>query len=189
MGQIWREHHRLAQNIPRDVNMNDLILYNALRNDIKTGDFLSWDTSSALGETIQVFNGSDDNHGCLVDRLTGLAGDRIFSLEALGGPFRPYYLSLRLKQFKGKVYWHALCDEWDMTEIRKEIEFRMWSHVGIGYDYPALFKNAIRKVKADPKLLFCYEEAFISLGFSGEVPVNRHEFEALKIFKDPIRIL
>jgi hypothetical protein len=169
--------------------MKDLSLYNSIRPYIKTGDFLSWDSDTPLGGTIQAFTGSDDNHGCLVDRLTGLAGDRILSLEALGGPFRPYYLSLRLQEYKGRVWWYPLCNEWDTENIRREIEARMWSHVGIGYDYPALFENAIRKVKADPKLLFCYEEAFISLGFSGKVPTSRNEFAALKIFRDPVRIL
>ncbi len=169
--------------------MKDLTLYNAVRGHIKTGDFLAWHSDTPLGISIRTVTGADDNHGCLVDRLTGLAGDRILSLEALGGPFRPYYLSLRLSEFDGKVWWYPLCAEWDTPEIRREIEIRMWSHVGIGYDYPSLFVNAIRKVKADEKLLFCYEEAFISLGFSGEVPVNRYEFEALKIFKDPVRVL
>lgn len=171
------------------IGDDKLTLYNAVRPYIKTGDFLAWDSRLPLGETVQVFTGGDDNHGCLVDRLTGIAGDRIFSLEALGGPFRPYYLSLRLKEFKGRVWWYPLCDAWDTSEIRGEIEKRMWGHVGIGYDFPALFENAIRKVKADDKLLFCYEAVFLELGFSGEVPVRRQDFAALKIFKEPVRIL
>lgn len=166
-----------------------LTLYTAVRPYIKTGDFLAWDSRFPLGEAIQVFTGGDDNHGCLVDRLNGLAGDRLFTLEALGGPFRPYYLSLRLKEFRGRVWWYALCDKWDTPAIRAKIEKRMWAHVGIGYDYPALIENAIRKVAADDKLLFCYEAVFLELGFVGEVPVTRDGFAALNIFKAPVRIL
>ena len=165
-----------------------LDLYNEHRPAMKTGDFLDWKSDTLLGVIIRAKTGGTGNHGCLVDRLAGLSGDRIFTLEALGGPFRPYYLSLRLKEFTGKVWWYALRDEWDKEAIRGEIETRMWSHVGIDYDFPGLFANAIRKVEADDGLLFCYEACFLELGFHGPVPVTAKEFEGLKIFKTPVLI-
>lgn len=170
--------------------MNDLTLYNAVRPFIKTGDFLDWDSHTPLGETIQAFTGGDGNHGCLVDRMSGLAGDRLYTLEALGGPFRPYYLSLRLQEHRGRVWWYPLCDAWDTIEIRTRICRDMYAQIGKGYDYPALLINAIRKVSADDSLLFCYEAVFMALGFHGKVPVTGNDMAArLKIFKEPVRIL
>ncbi len=165
-----------------------LDLYSQYRPFIKTGDFLDWRSDSLLGLAIRAKTGGEGNHGCLADRLTGLAGDRIFTLEALGGPYRPYYLSLRLREFSGKVWWYPLCDEWDKDEVRREIEVRMWAHVGTDYDLPGLFANAIRKVEDDDTLLFCYEGCFIELGFHGKVPVAGKEFEGLRIFKPRVLI-
>lgn len=159
-----------------------------IRPFIKPADFLAWDSESPLGDSIQLFTGSDDNHGCLADRLTGVAGDRLFTLEALGGPFRPYYLSLRLQEHRGHVWWYPLCDSWDNDAKRREIMLKAYNQIGIGYDYASLLENAIHPVDADPTKLFCYEACFLAYGFEGKVPVSRKEFENLGIFKEGVLI-
>ncbi len=165
-----------------------LALYHEHRDHIRTGDLLLWKSHSLLGALIRLFSRQATNHAGLAVRLFGKAGARIFTIEALEKGVRPYFLSSRLEDFDGEVYWYALCDEWDTYEIRQEIEIRMWKHVGVKYDYPSLFANAIRHVTANEDLLFCSEAVFLELGFSGIAPTPG-ELPALKIFQDPVRIL
>lgn len=168
--------------------MKDLTLYNAVRDLIKTGDLLLWKSHSLLGVLIRVFSKQATNHAGLAVKLYGHTGPRVFTIEALEKGVRPNFLSSRIEDFDGEVYWYPLCAVWDTFEVRREIEARMWNHVGTKYDYPALFTNAIKKVTADDKLLFCSEAAFLELGFNGTAPTPG-ELPALKIFKDPVRIL
>jgi hypothetical protein len=167
---------------------NDLALYNAARVHIQTGDMLLWKSHSLLGALIRYFSRKPENHASQAERLVGMAGVRLFTIEALEDGVNPNYLSTRLQNFSGQVYWYALCDQWDKYDIRLEIERRLWSQVGTRYDYPSLFVNAIRHVEADDSLLFCSEAVFLALGFKGKAPTPG-ELPGLKIFKDPVRIL
>ena len=168
--------------------MDKLRVYHQYRDKIRTGDLLLWKSHSLLGVLIRAFSKQATNHAGLAVKLYGQAGPRVFTIEALEKGVRPYFLSSRLEDFDGEVYWYPLCTEWDSFEVRREIEERMWRHVGTKYDYPALFANAIRKVSADDKLLFCSEAVFLELGFKGMAPTPG-ELPSLKIFKDPVRIL
>jgi hypothetical protein len=168
--------------------MSKLDLYEKVRDQINTGDLLLWKSHSALGFFIRLFSKASVNHAGLAVRLFGITWPRVFTIEALEKGVQPYFLSSRLEEFDGEVWWYPLCNEWDKFEIRQEIEERMWKHVGIKYDYPSLFKNAIRKVEADDKLLFCSEAAFLELGFTGTAPTPG-DIPGLKIFKEPVRIL
>jgi hypothetical protein len=165
-----------------------LDLYEQYRDQINTGDLLLWKSHTPIGFIIRLFSKSNVNHAGLAVRMFGMTWPRVFTIEALEKGMQVNFMSTRLEEFDGEVWWYSLCPEWDKPEIRQEIEERMWKHVGIGYDYPSLFVNAIKKVEADDKLLFCSEAAFLELGFKGIAPTPG-DMPGLKIFNEPVRIL
>lgn len=163
----------------------NLELYTAARDQIKTGDLLLWRSRNIIGAAIRMFSRASVNHACLVDRLGGYSGFRLFAIDAGADGMQPKYLSLQLQNYSGEVWWYPLKDEWESA--RPLIEQRMWEQVGIKYDYPSLFMNAIRHVEADGDLLFCSEGAFLQLGYKGTAPTPG-EMPGLGIFKKEVRI-
>ena len=101
--------------------MNDLSLYNAVKDEMKTGDPIQWNSSSILGSTIRMMTrkyrrtleieaGIDVNHTAGVIRIPLYEGmdDRRFVPEALEDGPRLSLLSKRLEEFDGEVWWYPI---------------------------------------------------------------------------------
>jgi len=172
----------------------NLDLYEQHRPYMSTGDLLLWRTNSALGWLIRLFAGGDVNHAGLVIWLTEYDKDRIYTLEALEHGIVLQPLSERLAKLKGECYWCALKDGYSL--YRTLIGCAALRMVGTKYDYKSLFAQALGRVSADAKRLFCSEYAVLSWHTAG-LPVSidpaarpgdmEKEFE--HIIKPRIRIL
>lgn len=168
--------------------MKDLSIYNAVKDQMKTGDLLQWHSDTLLGWMIRCKTRSNINHSGLVLRLQEYEGleRRRFTHEALENGVVLNLVSRRLEDFDGEVYWYPLKDEWN--DKRQAVGERALAFTGIKYDYPSLFTQLFSKVSANPHKLFCSEMCFLSYGFTGKAP-NPGEMLELGIFKEGVRIL
>jgi hypothetical protein len=168
--------------------MNDLTLYNSIKDQMKTGDLLQWESDSFIGWAIRLKTNSNVNHSSVVIKLAEYEGleRRRFTDEALEHGVVLNYLSRRLENHAGHCWWYPLTDSWDGE--RQLIGERAMSFIGIPYDYDSLFKQLVGSVSADATKLFCSETCFLSYGFSGKAP-NPGQMPSLGIFKEPIQIL
>lgn len=165
----------------------DITEYDAIKDQMKTGDLLQWRSNSLLGAAIRWKTKSNVNHSSLIIRLAEYEGleRRRYTTEALEHGIVLNFLSRRLEQFDGEVWWYQLNDTWN--HARQEIGADALSMVGIPYDYKSLFYQLIGKVSADARKLFCSEYCYLSYGFTGTAPAPA-DMPALGIFKQPIKL-
>lgn len=167
---------------------SNLAVYKSLARFMKTGDLLLWRSNSLLGAAIRFFSHGSVNHAsgiiCFPDYDGGY--NRRWTTEALEHGTVLNYLSKRLEEYDGSVWWYPLKDEWELK--RNEIGRRALEMIGVGYDFGSLFKNAVAKVSADARRLFCSEYYFLSLGFEGKAPTPA-DLPELGIYKQEVQIL
>lgn len=168
--------------------MGDLTLYEQYRDQMQTADMLLWANQTPLGQAIRMFSHADVNHASTISVLTGLTGKRIFTVEALEKGVCPNYLSAILERYNGEVWWYPLAPKWDFLEFRKYVENNMYRHIGTGYDFGSLFKNAVTHVQANDQKLFCSEDVFLDYGFQGLAPTPG-EMPKLGLHQAPIKIM
>jgi len=168
--------------------VNDLTLYNAVRDQMKTGDLLQWKSNSLIGALIRWRTKSNVNHSSLVIRLAeyeGLERHR-WTTEALEHGTVLNLLSRRLEAFDGECWWYPLQDSWN--EYRENVGTWALDKIGIPYDYGSIVKQIVGKVSADARELFCSEYCYLAYGLTGKAP-NPGEMPELGIFKEPQKIL
>ncbi len=168
--------------------MGDLTLYNAVRDQMQTGDMLLWANQTPLGMAIRHFSKASVNHASTIAVLKGYDEPRVFTVEALEGGVVINYLSSVLANYNGEVWWYPLSDKWDFPEFRAYVERNMFKHIGTPYDVGSLLKNAVKHVQADDSKLFCSEDVFLDYGFTGIAPTPG-EMPALGLHKEPIQIM
>lgn len=138
--------------------------YHRFQQKMRTGDLLSWSSDSALGWLIRKFTQSDINHSGMVIRFQDYeekhGASRRFTLEALGPGVELNVLSRRLENFKGRVYWHALKEEYD--DKRPLLGAAALQFAGVKYDYRSLLKNVFGRVSAEAARLFCSEYVYVT---------------------------
>jgi len=177
--------------------MNDLTLYNKVRQDMSTGDMLGWHSYSLIGKAIRLRTVPSDvpedspmrvNHTSGIIRLTEYEGldRRVFITEALEHGAVLNLLSRRLERFDGKVFWYPLKPDWSCK--RQFVGEQSLSFIGIPYDYEAIAAQLFGPVEVDAKSLFCSEYYYKSLGYQGQAPTP-YELCKLEHFEEPVRIL
>ncbi len=168
--------------------MNDLSVYNSVRDLMQTGDLILWRSHSLLGILIREFSKAPVNHASLIMRIEPYEGSegRRFIAEALEHGIVLNLLSKRLTDTDGEAWWYPLNDEW--AKKRQEIGERGLKYMGTPYDYDALLKLAMTKVKAQTDEMVCSEFYFESLGLTGNIPTPG-ELPSLGIFKEPVKVL
>jgi len=181
--------------------VNDLTQYLAIREHIKTGDLLQWQSNSLLGRLIRAKTQKDRrlyetvhdinvNHSSLAVRMIEEStGDlRVFTTESLEKGTVPAFLSVRLQQYDGKAWWYPLKEEWDSARI--VISRRAFEYLGIGYDYWAIIKYLFNRTpKLDSKHLYCNEYCCLCWGVELDTAKSPNWLPNLEIFKNPVRIL
>lgn len=173
--------------------MDKLSLYKLYRKEMKSGDLLEWGSASLIGGLIRLFTRKKVNHSSLLLNLDTFSGlkNRRFVLEALEHGIELNLMSMRLEDFKGKVYWSALKPEYD--GCRDQIASWALDKVGTDYDYRSLFANMFGMVNQDAKKFFCsefYHMALFNAGIlPGGVASRPGEFEKYMIHEPPVRIL
>jgi hypothetical protein len=170
--------------------MNDLTVYHAVKDQMKTGDLLQWRSNGIIGDLICWKTGYETSHSSLVLRLAEYEGleRRRFTTEALGGGPVLNLLSNRLERLDGTCWWYPLKDEWDPK--RQVIGENALRYIGRGvhYDYKSIFAQIFESVSADAASLFCSEYCFISWGFTGPVPYPGALIE-LGITKEGVQLI
>lgn len=185
---------------------NDLSLYLDVRSQMRTGDLLQWHSNSVLGKMIrtkthkdrpkyEVENDINVNHSSLVICLKEVeSGDlRIHTNEAMEKGTVPAFLSVRLQQFDGHVWWYPLNDEIEgiFNVDRIKIGRNAFEYLGVGYDYWAIAKKLVNiKTRIDIRKLFCNEYCSVCYGVrTGSVARSPNAMPRLHIHKTPTMIL
>lgn len=141
--------------------------YDEIRDRIKCGDLFEFGSASLLGRAIRFFTKQEVNHSALgmsIDEYSNYSGNRKFLLEADPDGIVLNTCSRSIQECLdngGVVYWSPLLPQYDSQ--RPFIADWALQQVGIKYDYGSLFKNAIARVNASVRKLFCSEFVFISL--------------------------
>lgn len=166
--------------------MNDLSLYEKVRDRMGTGDLLLWAADSLLGEAIRLFSKAEVNHASVVVKMDGIRTYRLFNYESLSDGFGPHYLSKELEKYEGSVWWLPLLEGHD----RAAIEERVFQFDGTPYDYRTLFQMAVSAPDKDTSEMICSEAAEVVItGEAGGVVHSPGELPALGIFGPPVQIL
>ena len=142
-------------------------LYTAVKDDMKTGDLLLFQTNGSIGRLIQRYTKSPYSHASLVIRLAeyeGLERHR-YTTESLRHGVVLNLLSRRLEHQNGHCWWFALRDEWN--DKRQLIGERALSYVGIPYDFKGIFRFLFGPVSADIQAIFCSELISMAYGYPG----------------------
>jgi hypothetical protein len=169
--------------------MSELKLYNAVKDQMKTGDLLLWKTYGIVGGAIQHFTKSKYSHASLVLRLVEYEGTvemRRFTTEATRHGVGINMLSRRLARQDGLCWWFPLIDSWD--EKRKSIGEIALSYLNYPYDYKGVIRWLFQTVSVDGEALFCSELCYMAYGFKGNAPAPDDLLD-LNIFKEGVPIL
>jgi hypothetical protein len=120
---------------------------------------------------IRFFSKQKVNHtgiAFVLENYGGHEGNHVFTLEAEPSGIRNNLLSAQLEKFDGEVYWSPLKPEFDHLR-HKGIDWAL-QQVGVDYDFKSLFKQALIKVSAEARKLFCSEFTFIYYVVCGILP-------------------
>lgn len=149
--------------------MNDLTTYCQYREQMQTGDLLTYRTKGAISSLIHLW--SPDNHAGMVLHLPEYEGEehRRWTLEAVGGGARTAFLSYVLERIHGEAYWHQLKPEY--ASVRTLIGCFALTKAGVTkYDFKALLQMAFGVVSADAAKLICSE--YVALAWKAAGIVN-----------------
>lgn len=141
--------------------MNDLTKYLEIREEMKTGDLLLWQTENLLGTLIRLRTGKF-THASLIIRMAEWEGQerRRYHIEAGPKGFYPAILSNEIQTYGGHIWWYPLKDEYN--PFRTALGLKMTSMFGIGYDFLSLARNIWGRVRPNAKKLYCSEGAYMT---------------------------
>lgn len=189
---------------------NDLTIYNQHAPTMDTGDTLLYIGNALTSHVIQWWvktfllpkNEKEKpifNHGNLVLRLVAYEGktDRRWVLDARASGVFPVLLSRYLEEYNGHCYWYPLEDQYGPQRV--DIGCAALELAGKKYDFKGLVKNAIGRVSANARKVFCTESIFLSYRDGGKIVTGDKaprpdQLPALigwynkPIFKEPIKL-
>jgi hypothetical protein len=145
--------------------------YEEMRDFIQCGDLFEFGGNSLIGKAIRFFTKQQVNHSALgmsINEYSNHAGNRKFVLEADPDGIVLNTASKSVQdclKSGGVVFWYPLAAIHDYK--RNMVADWALQMVGTKYDFGSLFKNAISKVNASVRKLFCSEFVFISLVSAG----------------------
>lgn len=161
--------------------------YLELRPQMITGDLLEWHSNSLLGTSIRTKTGYYVNHSGLVIELNSVySGRRIFTFEALEDGVVSNFLSTRIRQHDGELYWYPLKVKY-YKEIPK-IEECAFQYLGVPYDYPSIAKQLLGHVHVDTHRLFCSEYVYVCNGGEGDAPVPGQLYDVCERWENGILV-
>jgi hypothetical protein len=133
------------------------------------------------------------NHGNMVLRLAAYEGktDRRWVLDARASGVFPVLLSRYLEEYNGHCYWYPLKDQYGPQRVA--IGCTALELAGRKYDFMGLVKNALGRVSANARKVFCTESIFLSYRDGGKIVVGDKtprpdQLPALGVFKEPIKL-
>jgi len=168
--------------------MNDLTVYDSIKDQFKTGDLILWSSNNFIGWCIKKFTKSNVSHASLVIRFSEYDENnhRRYNLESGRHGTVLNVLSKTLQEYSGEAWWYPLQEKMEIE--RKRIGDRALEFVGTPYDYPSIFRYLIGNVSADARKLFCSEYCYLAYGFEGKAPTPS-EMLSLNIFKSGTKLI
>jgi hypothetical protein len=155
-----KQRHTGAGRYP-GAKMNDLTVYNKIKDLMHTGDGLGFQNTAPISRLIMWRTRKDGpiplcHWGGIVriEQFEGVEQSR-YTLEAPARGFLLYRLSEYIKRYPGHIYWYPLRPEFE--PYRNEIGKQAISLIGTPYDYLNLVKQAIIKCNANARAMFCSE--------------------------------
>lgn len=169
--------------------MNDLTVYNQVKDQMKTGDLLQWYTKGIIAYIIRWKTNSPVNHSSLVIRLSEYEGmeDRRWTTEEMAHGAVLHLLSDRLENHDGHCWWLPLDESWS-DEKRKKVGEWALEKIGTPYDYKSIVEQLIGHVSTDARQLFCSEYCYMAWGYEGTAP-NPGDLFKLGIFKRCVQLV
>jgi hypothetical protein len=141
--------------------MSNLINYNLLKDQMKTGDGLGFQNVGIIPSIIK-WKTKDDgpiplSHWGGIIRFPAYEGaeNRRYTVEADIDGFNTRLFSDYIKDYKGHIYWYPLKDEWE--PYRNQIGEDILSMTGIGYDFLGVCAQLFIKINTNLRYLFCSE--------------------------------
>jgi hypothetical protein len=185
--------------------MNDLTVYDSVKDQMKTGDGLGFANAGFISKAImwKTDGDVDPKNPIKLSHFGGLirAGEyeglerRRFTIEAMSIGFYPDILSKYIKDYQGHIYWYPLKDEWD--KYRAQIGSEILSMIGTKYDWLGVGKQLFGKVSADARRMFC-SEAW-EIGYQNTAPQLCVDMKGLAltptgmwklgVFKEPVKLI
>lgn len=147
--------------------MNDLTIYNKVKEAMQTGDGLGFQNTGLISKMIMWKTKGDGpialSHWGGLIRAGAYEGAecRRYTIEAMDSGFYPDILSNYIKDYPGHIYWYPLKPEWD--EYRTKIGEGILSMVGTKYDWLSVASQLLIKASANARRLFCSEAWQIGL--------------------------
>ena len=133
---------------------NSLKIYEAVREQMKTGDCISFASNDLLGKLIRIWS-KGSNHIESILCLSKYAGkeNRIWSLGARSGGIDLNILSNLIKNYNGQVTWYPVKDEFDW--YRETVVCKGLKVAGTPYDFEGLFANVFGRISMAAKKFLC----------------------------------
>jgi hypothetical protein len=178
--------------------MGDLTLYYKYREQMRTGDSLLYKTDGKIPSMIRWF--TEFNHAGLVlhfeDNFNNSmpeSCDRVWTFEAGASGVKSVYLSDKLGDTHGKVYWYPLKDEFSYAQRMLVSEYASMQR-GTKYDFSSLFRNILGRVSANAREFFCSELNYLAYVYARMIPEidkapRPGDIPKFNIFKEPVLIL
>lgn len=143
--------------------MNDLSKYYAVREQMRTGDLLTYRTDGAISWTIRRWS-PGANHAGMVLSMDEYSGEewRRWTLEATGHGPRMAYLSTLLERLHGEAYWHQLKPEFSEANRNAAGCWALEQQGVVKYDFAGVLKQMFGSVSADLSKLWCSEYVYFS---------------------------
>ena len=143
--------------------MNDLTIYNQIKDKMKTGDGLGFNHSGFIPGIINWWTRKTVDpqfpirlsHFGGIIRFAEFEGtvNRRYTVEAESNGFYPRILSNYIKDYKGDIYWYQLKPAWE--PFRNLIGEDIMSMIGIGYDFLGAIECGIGRANTNMRHLFC----------------------------------
>jgi hypothetical protein len=169
----------------------EIMTYREARKDFQVGDCITWEGEGGISAGIEFFTGHKTTHISTLLSQVREARNRWLIMEAwegghglLSGEVGDNFLSRKMQGYHGRCVWrplHPLLDSY-----REAIAGRLWSYMGVGYDYKGLVRQVGGRVLVDRKAMFCSELAQVCYreGIPREVLANMPWNTSMRLLVD-----
>lgn len=141
----------------------EMMPYSEARKDFQVGDCITWEGEGGISAGIEFFTGHKTTHVSVL-LMEVRQTPRWLIMEAwegghgfLSGEVGDNFLSKKMQGYNGRCVWRPLHPALD--DYREAIADRLWSYMGVGYDYKGLVRQVGGRVLVDRKAMFCSELA------------------------------
>lgn len=169
--------------------MNDLTVYESIKDKMKTADLLAWKGRNPFSLGICYVTGEPFSHVGLIVRMSEYEGleRRRFTSEAAAQGVFPCFLRRKLEKYHGDVWWYPLKKEYDSQ--RAELGVRAAEFWGMKYDFLSIAKQLVGRVSVNARYLFCSE--YVQIVFQRDRAVAQWPGEIVKwpVWDHPLKII